>query len=88
VRSIEPKSRNLICDDLEAAVDRWRTLPAVDFEGAALSYGELDAMANRYAHWARAQGIERGEAVALLLPNRLEYLPIWYGLTRWAWPPP
>jgi len=82
VRSIGPNSRNLVCDDLEAAVDRWRTRPAVAFEGVALSYGELDATANRYAHWARAQGIERGAAVALLLPNRLEYLPIWYGLTK------
>ena len=82
VRSIKPTSRNLICDDLEAAADRWRERPALSFEGAALTYGELDALANRYAHWALAQGIGRGETVALILPNRLEYLPIWYGLTK------
>ncbi len=82
VRSITLTSRNLICDDLEAAADRWRERPALSFEGAALTYGELDALANRYAHWALAQGMGRGETVALLLPNRLEYLPIWYGLTK------
>jgi fatty-acyl-CoA synthase len=82
VRSIAPRSTNLICDDLEAAVDRWRARPAIAFGGASLGYGELDAMANRYAHWAHAQGAERGSTVALLLPNRLEYLPIWYGLTK------
>ncbi|MGI8840622.1 MAG: long-chain-acyl-CoA synthetase [Caulobacteraceae bacterium] len=82
VRSIRATSKTLICDDLEGAVDRWRDRPALSFEGAALTYAELDALANRCAHWALVQGIERGEAVALFLPNRLEYLPIWYGLAK------
>ena len=42
----------------------------------------MDALANRYAHWAGDVGIRRGEVVALLMPNRLEYLPIWYGLSK------
>ncbi len=82
VRGIAGESANLICDDLEAAVDRWRDRLAMTFEGEQLTYGELDAMANRYAHWAQEQGIHRGEVVALLMPNRLEYLSIWYGLSK------
>jgi len=82
VRSINPTSKTLICDDLEAAVDRWRTRPALDFEDAALTYGELDALANRCAHWALRQGLGRSDSVAVILPNRLEYLPLWYGLTK------
>ncbi|HEX7761382.1 MAG TPA: long-chain-acyl-CoA synthetase [Caulobacteraceae bacterium] len=82
VRSIAADSTNLICDDLEAAVDRWRDRCAITFEGASLTYGELDAAANRYAHWAQNQGIHRGDVVALFMPNRLEYLPIWYGLSK------
>ncbi|HZZ35448.1 MAG TPA: long-chain-acyl-CoA synthetase [Caulobacteraceae bacterium] len=82
VRSIAATSPNLICDDLEAAVDRWRERPALSFEGETATYGEMDAIANRYAHWAQEQGIVRGETVALFMPNRLEYLPIWYGLSK------
>jgi fatty-acyl-CoA synthase len=82
VRSISATSPNLICDDLEAAVDRWRERPALSFEGQTATYGEMDAIANRYAHWAQEQGIIRGETVALFMPNRLEYLPIWYGLSK------
>ncbi|HZZ89347.1 MAG TPA: long-chain-acyl-CoA synthetase [Caulobacteraceae bacterium] len=82
VRSIEPHSPNLITDDLEAAVDRWRGNVALSFEGRNLSYGEMDALANRYAHWAQNAGIRRGEVVAMLLPNRIEYLPIWFGLSK------
>ena len=82
VKSIAPDSTNLICDDLEAAVDKWRDRPAITFEGKTISYAELDAMANRYAHWAKGQGITRGQTVALFMPNRLEYMAIWYGLTK------
>ncbi len=82
VRSISAHSANLVCDDLELAVERWRTRPALSFEGQSLSYGEMDGLANRFAHWAIEAGIRQGEVVALLLPNRLDYLPIWYGLTK------
>jgi fatty-acyl-CoA synthase len=82
VKSIAPDSVNLICDDLETAVDRWSGSPAITFEGKTITYAELDAIANRYAHWAKGQGITRGQTVALFMPNRLEYLAIWYGLSK------
>jgi fatty-acyl-CoA synthase len=82
VKSISPDSRNLICDDLEASVDKHRDRPAITFEGKTITYGEMDALANRYAHWAKEQGITRGQTVALFMPNRMDYLPIWYGLTK------
>jgi len=82
VKSIAPDSTNLICDDLEAAVDKWRDRQAITFEGKTVSYAELDAIANRYAHWAKGQGLTRGQTVALFMPNRLEYMAIWYGLTK------
>ncbi|NBB16132.1 long-chain-acyl-CoA synthetase [Caulobacter sp. SLTY] len=82
VKPIAPESPNLICDDLEKAVDAHRDRPAITFEGRTVTYGELDQIANRYAHWAKGQGIMRGQTVALFMPNRLEYLAIWYGLTK------
>ena len=82
VRSIRSDSPNLICDDLEAAVDRFPERPALGFEGRILTYAQMDAMANRYANWARGRGINRGQVVALFMPNRIEYIPIWYGLSK------
>ena len=82
VRSISPDSPHLVCDDLEAAVDRWRGRPAIRFDGAQITYGQLDERANRYARWALARGLKPGDAVAIFLPNRLDYLPLWYGLTK------
>ena len=82
VRTIAPDSRNLICDDLQEAVEHHRNHPAMTFEGRTLTYGELDAMANRFAHWAKSLNIRRGQVVALLMPNRLEYFAAWYGLSK------
>jgi fatty-acyl-CoA synthase len=82
VKSIAPDSPNLVCDDLQAAVEQWRDRPAVTFEGRTVSYGELDAIANRFAHWGKSQNLRRGQTVALFMPNRLEYFAIWYGLSK------
>ncbi|HEY3949781.1 long-chain-acyl-CoA synthetase [Phenylobacterium sp.] len=82
VKSIAADSSNLICDDLQAAVDEFRDRTAMTFEGRTVSYAELDAIANRFAHWGKGQNLRRGQTVALFMPNRLEYFAVWYGLSK------
>lgn len=82
VRGIRPDSPQRICDDLEAAVRRWRDREAFRFDGRSLTYGEMDALANRFSRWAIEAGLRAGDRVALFLPNRIEYLPAWYGLSK------
>jgi fatty-acyl-CoA synthase len=47
----------------------------------SLSYEALAARANRFARWALAQKLRKGDVVGLMMPNRPEYLAIWLGLT-------
>jgi len=82
VKTITRESDNLICDDIQAALELYRNRPAMTFEGRTVTYGELDGIANRYAHWAKSQNLRRGQVVALFMPNRLEYFAIWYGLSK------
>jgi fatty-acyl-CoA synthase len=56
--------------------------PALSSERESYSYRALDARANSYARWARARGLQKGDAVALMMPNRPEYVAIWFGLVR------
>ncbi|MDX7952043.1 long-chain-acyl-CoA synthetase [Lichenihabitans sp. Uapishka_5] len=56
--------------------------PALVSDGAVLSYRGLNALANRYAGWARAQGIRKGDVVALLMFNRPDYLAVWLGFAK------
>jgi fatty-acyl-CoA synthase len=82
IRKIDPESDVLICDDFEVAVDKFENHTALLFEGERLTYRQLDALANRFAAWGLAQGLKPGETVALLLPNRSEYVPAWMGMAK------
>lgn len=82
IREIKSDSDVLICDDFEAAADRFADHTALVFEGASYTYRQLDALANRFAAWGLAHGVKRGDAVALMLPNRAEYVPAWAGLAK------
>lgn len=54
-----------------------------------LTWKQFDADANRVANALLARGISRGDRVAILMTNRLEWLPIYFGVLRtgaWAVP--
>ncbi len=42
-----------------------------------LTYAEWNGRANRYARWMRAQGLRKGDGIALFMPNRPEYICVW-----------
>ncbi len=69
-------------DLFEQCVRRSPQRVYLRFEGRAVTYAELDAEANRVAHWALAQGLRSGDVVALLMGNRPEYLAVWIGLAK------
>ena len=47
-----------------------------------MTYRQYDERANQYARWAIASGIRKGDVVALMMPNRPEYLAAWLGIAR------
>ena len=67
---------------IEELAARLGAAPALLSEGECLSYRALAERVNRYAHWAVERGIGIGDAVALFMPNRPEYLAAWLGITR------
>jgi fatty-acyl-CoA synthase len=75
----EPQ-RLLPCVIEEIAHSRGET-PALLSAGECLTYRGLTERANRYARWALAHGLGKGETVGLLMPNRPEYMAIWLGIT-------
>ncbi len=51
-------------------------------DGDWVSYGEVNARANRVANGLLARGVRRGESVSVLLPNCEEFLPVWFGILK------
>jgi fatty-acyl-CoA synthase len=67
---------------LDALAAAHGDAPALISDRETLSYRALAARANRYARWALAHGVAKGETVALMMSNRPEYLAAWLGITR------
>ena len=56
----------------EAKVAQQPSSPAVSFEGATLTYGELNARANQLARRLQAMGVGEGGVVAVCLPRSVD----------------
>ncbi|WP_429164895.1 amonabactin biosynthesis non-ribosomal peptide synthetase AmoG [Aeromonas rivipollensis] len=59
-----PSRDTLLCHIERRAAERPDALAVSDGEGA-LSYGELEARANRLAHWLQARGVTPGAAIGI-----------------------
>jgi fatty-acyl-CoA synthase len=67
---------------VEELADKYGDAPALLSDRESFSYHELAARSNRYARWALAHGIRKGDCVCLLMPNRPEFMALWLGVTR------
>jgi fatty-acyl-CoA synthase len=66
-------------DDLAT---QFGAAPALLSDRETLSFEQLADRSRRYTRWALSEGLGRGDAVALMMPNRPEYVAIWLGITR------
>jgi fatty-acyl-CoA synthase len=67
---------------IERQARSFRASPALASREASLSYAELAARSNQYAHWGLSRGLRAGQVAVLFMPNCAEYVAIWLGLTR------
>lgn len=82
LRHVKPDSPITAVDIVEHFASTTPSAPAILYLDETITYRQLDEAANRYARWAKAAGIGRGEVVALLMENRPEYLFAWLGLLK------
>ena len=54
----------------------WANRPAILFRDRALSYAQLEQRSNRLAHALLALGLQRGDRVAVVSPNRPEIVEL------------
>ena len=65
-------------DYLEKSRQAFPERTALFFEGFKLSYRQLNEMVNRFAACLRALGIEKGDRVAIVLPNTIPCVVSYY----------
>ena len=81
-RGVHPDAKVTIADWTERWARERPASPAILHEDRIVSWGELDAGANRFARWAQATGLRKGDVVTLLMENRPEYVMAWLGLIK------
>lgn len=67
-------------------VDDWaRRQPdrvALVTDDATFDYDGLSKRINRYARWALSVGVAKGDTVGLIMPNGIDYVAAWLGISR------
>ncbi|MEI7794420.1 MAG: AMP-binding protein [Thermoleophilia bacterium] len=66
--------------------DRAQTHPDRPYirfgEAEWVTYGEINARANRIANALIARGLQKGECVSTLMPNSVDQVALWFGILR------
>jgi long-chain acyl-CoA synthetase len=71
---IDPDSVRSLKQMFEDACRNYAAKPAVSNMGRTLTYGELDELSRRFAAWLQRQaGLRKGDRIALMMPNVLQY---------------
>ena len=82
VKTVDAESDLLLADELEMRVDAFGPNIAFIEDDRQWTYDDMETYANRVAGWAKAQGLSQGDTVAVFARNRMEYIPLWFGLTK------
>ncbi|MGB0907654.1 MAG: long-chain-acyl-CoA synthetase [Maricaulaceae bacterium] len=82
VKDVDADSNRLICDDLEALCDKHKNNIAFIEDDKTMTFDQMENYANRVANWAVSHDCKPGDTVAIFVRNRLEYVALWFGLTK------
>ena len=80
---IDPDSYPSLREVIDEAFSRYRQYPAFTCMGATLTYAQLDELSRAFAAWLQHRsGLQRGDRVALMMPNVLQYPIALFGALR------
>jgi len=72
-----------LVDILNHACSRYSALTAFSNFGHSLTYREVDELSARFAAWLQTEaGLSRGDRVAIMMPNLLQYPVALFGILR------
>jgi long-chain acyl-CoA synthetase len=79
---IPPLKHRSLGELFEESCHRYADRPAFSSMGKSLTFKELEAESRKVAAWLQAQGLAKGDRVAVMLPNVLQNPVIVYGILR------
>jgi long-chain acyl-CoA synthetase len=79
---IDPARLTSLVQLLHQACTAYRDRPAYEQMGRALSFARLDEFTRDFAAWLQAAGLVKGDRIAIMLPNTLQYPIALFGALR------
>jgi long-chain acyl-CoA synthetase len=79
---IDPGRLTSVAELLRQACDAYRDRPAYEQMGRVITFGQLDELTRHFAAWLQAAGLAKGDRIAIMLPNTLQYPIALFGALR------
>jgi long-chain acyl-CoA synthetase len=79
---IDPEQYSSLKALVEDSLKRHAQRKAYVLMGKSLSYAEIDTLSARFGAWLQQQGFVKGDRIAIMLPNLLQYPVAMFGALR------
>lgn len=80
--NIDINTFSTLVEMLEVSFEKYKNLPAFSCMGKTLTYGEIDKMSDNFASYLQSRGLQKGDKIALMMPNLLQYPIALFGAMR------
>lgn len=71
--NIDPSAYTTLIDLFEACFHKYGSKPAFSCMGKEISYKQLDKLSTTFGAYLQSRGLEKGDKIALMMPNLLQY---------------
>ena len=79
---IDPDKYQSIRDLFDESVAKFGARPAYHCMGKEITFAELDRMSAAFGAWLQSHNLQKGDRVALMMPNVLQYPVALFGVLR------
>src|SRR6478672_4557733 len=80
---IDPNAHSSVVHLLEAAMKKYADKPAFRSFGQTLTYADVDRQSRNFAAYLQKKlGVEKGDRIAVMMPNLLAFPIAFLGITR------
>ncbi|MGK0268315.1 MAG: long-chain acyl-CoA synthetase [Paraglaciecola sp.] len=79
---IDPDRYSSIVDIFEQSIEKYSSNVSYINMGKSITFAELDGLSRDFAAYLQNKGLKKGDAVAIMMPNLIQYPVVLFGILR------
>lgn len=80
--NINPDTYSSLVEMFQEVFPKYKSRTAFSCMGKELTFGEIDQLSKQFGAYLRSRGLEKGDKIALMMPNLLQYPIALFGALR------